>query len=62
MPVVEKIETIGEDGSGYFLSSRGNLADFDHLEWLSSVGVSKINAVYKIVVLFIKWYNKTKKQ
>ena len=59
MPVVEKIETIGEDGGGYFLSSRGNHASYG-MFFCIIVGESKIDAAYKATVEFIKWYNEQK--
>ncbi len=48
MPVVEKIE-----GLGYFYSD----SDGERIQVTNIQGKSKIEATYKAVVEFIKWYN-----
>lgn len=70
MPVVEKIEKLGFDSrihgnnsdDGYlcdFLESNTNNEISCFVTWQDSGG-TKIQATYKAVVKFIKWYNENK--
>lgn len=68
MPVVEKIETLGyyptfqylrsekEEGRHFF-----NIVDASHQMITTHIEISKILAVYKSIVDFIKWYNQQAK-
>tara|TARA_R110000765_G_scaffold26628_2_gene64893 strand:- start:3803 stop:4147 length:345 start_codon:yes stop_codon:yes gene_type:complete len=62
MPVIDKIETIerrdlrGLNGTFFRLEMHGNYANWNgHPP--STIGESRIDAVYQLVVQFIKWYN-----
>jgi hypothetical protein len=64
IPVVEKIETIDINGEMVILEAIGKRAKFI-LEFGCRIlpdneGRSKIEATYKAVVEFIKWYNENK--
>jgi len=74
MTVVEKIESIKDDYHGYFgvhinsnnCTIQGTNFRSVKIDWNNPVlfmdfyGVTKIDATYKAVVGFIKWYNKNK--
>jgi hypothetical protein len=63
MPVVEKIKDLGFK---YQICSNANDGDRYYCEFgeekILSFGITSIEAVYKAVVEFIKWYNKNKKE
>ena len=61
MPVVEKIETILHDDSTVHIEY--NRCWIDHYEAWAIIDVvhnSRLEAVYKAVIEFIKWYNENK--
>lgn len=59
MPVVEKIETLG-----FFFIIKSTYVEvnrlYDPVTVSCADGESKIQAVYKVVIEFIKWYNAQK--
>lgn len=54
MPVVEKIESIGNYGY-YEVDIFGNCCDIGGK--IETTGITKIDAVFKAVVQLIQWYN-----
>lgn len=63
MPVVEKIESLGYKTKITTKDEEGHVCyiyiSFKHSKWGSHTK-SKIEAVYKACIMFIKWYNQNK--
>jgi hypothetical protein len=64
IPVVEKIESLGGRTAILFSPNRHNIctiSERDHTMLAQKESQTKIEAVYKAVVEFIRWYNTTQK-